>query len=370
MDRGWLALLPASQDGRRWSLLQVESSIDCRLRCVMCPWHEARQSAAPRPHMLPEVWEAIVPHLPQARSIDFSGGGEPLLQPDIARWVAQAHAAGCETGLLSNGLLLDDGAARRLIEAGIDWIAVSLDGATRETYEAIRVGSDFARVCENVERLARLRSAGRPRTMINFVLMPENAHEMEGIVRLAAEVGADKIHFKQCDVIRGEHGRGRGLFAQGTDRALKKLEKRLARARRLARKLGLKSEAAAFLPRERAVCGQDPRSSLFIRHDGVVSACIGLAYGGPSVFFGQDVHMPEAHYGRLPGDDLLAIWEAAPCRERRERFAERARAYESKILGGFVGTAPSRYADTLDAAAAAMPPAPAGCSVCHYLHGV
>ncbi len=329
-----------------------------------------RCGARPRPHLREEVWQALVPHLPQVRSIDFSGGGEPLLQPALARWIAEAHAAGCETGFLSNGVLLDAEAAPRLIEAGVDWIAVSLDGATPRTYEAIRAGADFARVCENVERLARLRAAGRPRLMLNFVLMPENVHELERIVRLAARLGVDKVHFKQCDVVRGEQGRGRALFARAADRAIRALEKKLQRARRLARGLGLESEASAFVARELPVCGQDPRSSLFIRHDGAVAACISLAYGGPSVFLGRDVHMPEEHYGRLPADDLLALWEAAPCRARRERFAERVRAYEGEIQRGFLGTAPSSYEQALGAAAAAMPEAPAGCSVCHYLHGV
>jgi len=91
---------------RPWRLLQVESAIACNLRCVMCPWKEISKKAGHGGVMLPHVWQAIRPYLREVRSIDFTGGGEPLLQPKLEEWIAEAKTAGCETGFLSNGLLL------------------------------------------------------------------------------------------------------------------------------------------------------------------------------------------------------------------------------------------------------------------------
>jgi len=56
--------------------------------------------------MQPEIWAAIRPHLPHVQSVDFTGGGEPLLQPRLVEWVSEANAAGCEQGVLTNGRLL------------------------------------------------------------------------------------------------------------------------------------------------------------------------------------------------------------------------------------------------------------------------
>ena len=93
---------------RPWRLFQVESAIACNLNCVMCPWREIAKKATAQGIMTAEIWEAIRPYLSQVQSVDFTGGGEPLLQPRLAEWIADAIKAGCETGFLSNGLLLKE----------------------------------------------------------------------------------------------------------------------------------------------------------------------------------------------------------------------------------------------------------------------
>ena len=75
---------------RPWRLFQVEPAIACNLRCVMCPWREMAKKAENRGIMAPAVWQAIRPHLDRVQSVDFTGGGEPLLQPKLAEWIADA----------------------------------------------------------------------------------------------------------------------------------------------------------------------------------------------------------------------------------------------------------------------------------------
>ncbi|MDX1709067.1 MAG: SDR family NAD(P)-dependent oxidoreductase, partial [Desulfobacterales bacterium] len=189
---------------RPWRLFQVESAIACNLKCVMCPWREIAKKVENRGIMAPEVWQAIRPYLDRVQSVDFTGGGEPLLQPLLPEWIADASSAGCETGFLSNGLLLSEEKLKKILAAGINWICISMDGADAEMYNKIRVGSNFDRVCENVANIARLRTGIIPKTMINFVLMDLNVHQMEEMVKLAARLGVDQLNFKQCDVIRGQ----------------------------------------------------------------------------------------------------------------------------------------------------------------------
>jgi MoaA/NifB/PqqE/SkfB family radical SAM enzyme len=156
---------------RPWRLFQVESAIACNLKCIMCPWREMAKNVENRGIMSQTTWQAIRPHLDRVQSVDFTGGGEPLLQPKLAEWIADATKAGCETGFLSNGLLLTEEKLKKILAAGINWICISMDGATAEMYHKIRVGSNFERVCENVANIARLRTGNIPKTMINFVLM-------------------------------------------------------------------------------------------------------------------------------------------------------------------------------------------------------
>lgn len=353
-----------------WRLFQVESAIACNLKCVMCPWRETAKKAENHGIMTPAVWEALRLYLNRVQSVDFTGGGEPLLQPHLAEWIADATQAGCETGFLSNGLLLKEDKLKKILDAGIKWICISMDGATAEMYNEIRVGSNFDRVCENVANIARLRSGSVPKTMINFVLMDMNAHQMEEIVQLAARLGVDQVNFKQCDVIRGKEGKGFGLFASEETREIRQLQKSLDKARRLAKKLNIQTTAFAFTPQELAVCEQDPRNSLFIRHDGTVAPCINLALGGPTTFLGKEVSMPSVHYGRLPGDDLIDLWETESCQFYRKKFQERVAKYDNLIMNSMLGGGGGNRSKVLKDARKAMPEPPRGCNVCHYLYNI
>ena len=355
---------------RRWRLLQIESAIACNLRCVMCPWREITKNVENHGLMSQDIWESIRRHLADIKSIDFTGGGEPLLQPKLAEWIAEANAAGCETGFLSNGLLLKEEKLQRILDAGVDWICISMDGADAGMYESIRIGSNFERVCENVAKIAALRSGQRPRTMINFVLMDLNFHQIEDIVRLAAQLGVDQLNFKQCDVIRGESGKGHGLFGVDETKDIRRLKKSLGKARRLAKKLNIATTAFAFTPEERSVCQQDPRDSLFIRYDGLAAPCINLAIGGPTTFLGQEVRMPNVHYGRLPDTDLLALWQSESCEFYRQQFELRAKKHDEAIVSGMLSASGARRLKALQAAKDAMPEPPQGCNVCHYLYDI
>jgi len=356
-------------DRRRWRLWQVETSFACSLRCVMCPWIGFREALDGDGLMPGEVWAALAPHLPEVASVDFSGGGEPLQHPELFARVADARAAGCRTGFLTNGMRLGEEAARAVLDNGVDWVAVSLDGAGAEAYEAIRAGASFEAVTGNVRRLASLRVYGRPRIALNMVMMPDNVGQLEAMVRLAADLGADQVNFKQCDVVRGDHGRDRGLFAAGENAAVRRHEKLLARARRLARKLGVETTAFSFTPEELPVCDQDPRDSLFIRHDGRVAPCINQAYAGEICFLGEKAEMPEVHYGCLPADDLLDLWHGALCRAYRETFAERVAAHDRELVSGHFSSL-DQLQRTYEEARKAMPAPPRGCNRCHYLYDI
>lgn len=357
-------------DARLWRLWQLETSFACNLACLMCPWKGLREQLADGGLMDASVWAALRPYLQDVVEVDFSGGGEPLLHPHLADWIAEAKHAGCRAGFLTNGSLLDETAASRMIQAGVDWIALSADGARAETFEGVRKGADFEEFCGNVRRLTGMRMGKAPWVMFNFVMMPSNVGELEDFVRLAADLRVDQVNFKQCDVVRGGEGRNLGLFASKADREIRRYEKALAKARKLARKLGIETTAFAFVPDELPVCGQDPRNSLFVRYDGHVSPCINLAIGGPSCFLGETVEVPTVHYGRLPEDDLRALWTTDSCRFYRKRFEERVKAHDRELLRVDIGPSLAKLQEAFAQARQAMPQAPEGCRTCHYLYDI
>lgn len=355
---------------RRWRLWQLESSISCNLNCIMCPWKDQREQTFKAGEMSEEIWEALRPYLPETASIDFSGGGEPLLHPKLADWIREANAAGCRTGFLTNGLILNQEKSLQFIQSGVDWIGFSVDGATAEVYERIRRGADFKALCKNINMVSDLRTSNKPLLIINHVMMPDNVQDLEKIVDLASDLGVSQINFKQCDVIRGDYGRNYGLFASKETRKIREFKNILDKARRRAQKRQIQTTAFSFVPDELPVCAQDPRDSIFVRYDGYVAPCINLARGDKTSFLGNDVKMPTVHYGRLQDQDLMELWETATCRLYREQFKQRSQAYDAVLGNSSFEASFVKLNEAFTKAKEAMPEALEGCKVCHYLYDI
>ena len=355
---------------RTWQLLQVEPALTCNLACVMCPWRGESGRSDGSGLMDQRVWAAVKPWLREVEMIDFTGGGEPLLQPRLHRWIRDAADAGCRAGFLTNGTLLTRDLTRQLVDAGLDWIGFSVDGATAEVYEAIRPGADFKRVCAGIAYVSRLKQDHRPRIILNFVMMTINVHQLADLVCLAADLGVDRINFKQCDVIRAVNKQAFGLFGQHREKKIIALEKQLKKARRLAERLGVETTAFSFFPDQLPVCDQDPVHSLFIARDGSVAPCINTAYGGASRFFEKPVMLPRLLFGRLPQQDLMDIWQSDPCQAFRSRFVRRDQTYSNVLGRSQFDASFIKLEEAFASARDAMPAAAEGCRVCHYLYNI
>ena len=194
--------------GRRFMNLELDVVNRCNLRCVMC-FHSLEATRSQRTvYLAPETFAAVAARiLPHAHRLTLSLGNEPLLSPHfvpILRLASSYHVD--EVTFFTNGLLLDDRAVDAVIECGVTMVCVSVDAATRTTYEAIRRDGDFDRLLANMERLvARRRAADRvlPRLRLEFVMMQRNVHELLAFVELAARLGADELCFRHVVSFEG-----------------------------------------------------------------------------------------------------------------------------------------------------------------------
>jgi MoaA/NifB/PqqE/SkfB family radical SAM enzyme len=129
----------------------------------------------------------------------FGGFGEPLSHPMISEMVRQVKELGCETAMITNGILLTEKIALQLIRAGLDMLWVSIDGATPESYADIRLGASLPTVIENLRRLRTIRyKAGyqhdhKPQLGIAFVAMKQNIADLPEVLRLGASLGAKQF---------------------------------------------------------------------------------------------------------------------------------------------------------------------------------
>jgi len=65
-------------------------------------------------------------------------GGEPLLHADIIEIIREFSFKGLKVGMASNGVLIDQGKAGELADAGLKNIQLSLDSVNKETHDFLR----------------------------------------------------------------------------------------------------------------------------------------------------------------------------------------------------------------------------------------
>ena len=177
--------------------LQLEVTGACNLACQMCLVRYRPRLGRKTAAMCFHTFKRIVDELPDLEKLTLQGLGEPLLAPDLMQMVEYASARGVRMGFNTNGTLLTRARAEQLVLAGLDWLHVSLDGATAGTYESIRDGADFATVRENVRGLVGAKrdlAAEKPVLSLVFVAMRRNVHELPDLVRLAAEWGVGRLY--------------------------------------------------------------------------------------------------------------------------------------------------------------------------------
>src|SRR6185312_5868300 len=139
--------------------IQLEPVGQCNLRCQMCAIQFRRDGTphGPPAFMEWELFVRILEDLPSLKELHLQGLGEPMMHPRFFDMVAHATRAGITVTTNSNLTLLNPVRAERCVSSGLDTVHVSVDGATAETYERIRVRSRLEKVTRNLDLLLEAR---------------------------------------------------------------------------------------------------------------------------------------------------------------------------------------------------------------------
>ncbi len=171
----------------------VEPTNACNLACSTCLRHAWDE---PEGFMAWETFEAVIEGLDAGATVAFMGLGEPLLHPRLLDMVRLAKAHALRVEVTTNALLLENELALGLLEAALDQLVVSIDGASAEAFGRVRSGASLERVVEHVRYLNDRRGpyyGPRPRVGIEFVAMRSNIAELPMLGRLASRIGASFI---------------------------------------------------------------------------------------------------------------------------------------------------------------------------------
>jgi radical SAM protein with 4Fe4S-binding SPASM domain len=175
----------------------VETTAKCNIYCPMCPRETHKQ---PKEDMSDEVFERLVVESGQsAEHMMLIGLGEPLLDNKIFDRIRLCEKHQISSLLSTNGTLLDETAAERLLATPVEHITLSFDGATKESFEFYRKGAKFERVRDNFVRFAKMKAAmkSRVQVVVQMVRMEKNWDEVEDFERFWKAVpGVDQTRIK------------------------------------------------------------------------------------------------------------------------------------------------------------------------------
>lgn len=275
-----------------------------------------------------EEFLELVDGLPALRKLTLQGLGEPLLSPHLLDMVRHATARGVEVGFNTNGTLLKRPIADRLVAAGLGWLHLSLDGATAETYEEVRHGTDlrphagqFDMVLRNLRGMVAARNgAARPRVQLVFVAMRRNFHELPALIDLAAAIGVDSVWVQNLSHDFGDTGSSvdygpmrryateEALFGDEVERAGDIFAAAAERAEALGVEVRLpRLEEQRARPGGVPGCSW-PWDSAYVTHRGEVQPCC--------MVMGSD----RATLGRLDESSFEEIWTGSAYESFRERL--------------------------------------------------
>lgn len=179
-------------------LLIIDPCNFCNLRCPLCPTGLNELGREQSMMSLDCFKHYFDPHAPFLFEAYLHNWGESLINKDLFHMVEYAQQSNVGTNLSSNLVIATSEHLDNMIDSGLEYLVVSLDGASSDTYLKYRVRGDFERVVENMAELIHRRNARGRKTPVvewQYIVMKTNEGEIAQAELMAKKLGVDLLRF-------------------------------------------------------------------------------------------------------------------------------------------------------------------------------
>ncbi|HEV8043148.1 MAG TPA: radical SAM protein [Bryobacteraceae bacterium] len=179
-------------------LLIIDPCNYCNLRCPLCP---TGLGTLDRPQKMMSLdcfknyFDPLADHLFEAYMHNW---GESLLNKEVYKMIAHAQARNVGTNLSTNFSETSTSDLQNLLDCGLEYLIVSLDGTSQDVYSHYRVRGKFENVLDNMTDIVRMRNARGAKTPVvewQFIVMKQNEHQIPEAEALAKKIGVDLLRF-------------------------------------------------------------------------------------------------------------------------------------------------------------------------------
>jgi radical SAM protein with 4Fe4S-binding SPASM domain len=189
--------------------LFIEPTNLCNFRCTPCVHgsENTRNDLKPLRHMEMSLYKKLISELqkwegPRLKLLRLAMLGEPFVNPEFCEMVRIAKEANVaeRVDTFSNGSLLTDEIAAKLIEYGLDVIRFSIYAADNRRHQDVtKTTCSVENIRDNIKRLQEMRDAQGEKTPYIFVKMfdtysTENDRFFDLYRGIADEIGLEKVH--------------------------------------------------------------------------------------------------------------------------------------------------------------------------------
>ncbi len=189
----------------------VEINNTCNLNCVMC---ETRSAKRTRGSMSPDDFVRVLDEIikPKGQKVlVVHTVGEPLIHPDFDRIAEEVYKRNIRLLLTTNGLSLKrHGSIFEKYPGLFAGVNISVDGASRETYDKIRIGGRFDSLIDNLAWLSDVNSRLKLKIPIGIqcVLSMDNLHEIPAYFKVYTKyVQPEHISFNMVSNLSASTGK-------------------------------------------------------------------------------------------------------------------------------------------------------------------
>uniref|UniRef100_A0A6M3KWL4 Putative radical SAM superfamily protein n=1 Tax=viral metagenome TaxID=1070528 RepID=A0A6M3KWL4_9ZZZZ len=177
--------------------VHLESSSRCNADCIMCPRQGMSRWKGEMPRNL---FLKVVEELTEAPPVmlHLHLNGEPMLLPidELAWRITYAKKIlPSRVIFFTNASLLTQDCTRKLLDSGLDEICFSVDGGTKETFEAIRRGLNFEQVVGNIRAFQELNVVQGRKIKTHAFIVPQklNQSSLDEFHQLFWKIGIDDV---------------------------------------------------------------------------------------------------------------------------------------------------------------------------------
>ncbi len=171
----------------------------CNLQCPECPTGLHSLTRPKGMASISRFKEVVLNMKRYSWFVNLYFQGEPLMHPDFSAMIRYAKSQKLITATSTNGHFLKKSQAKKIVNAGLDIMVVSIDGLTQKTYEKYRVGGDLNLVLQGVRNIVeekKNQKSFRPLLIAQFLVFRHNEHEVKGLRKFAYELGFDEVQIK------------------------------------------------------------------------------------------------------------------------------------------------------------------------------